>query len=211
MSPDFGVGRRKTTSVSSHSGSERRVEPVSAVPTLADQVTPAEWAAKYQEAQVRLRLAHRSRFYPTWSIRLTLRLAQAAATRATKLELARDYDAAFETYLAAAQTYMFLLRHTVDSETKQRMRSVSGKLVERAEKIKHANKLTKKPVARDGFSIGQLRVPRMPKCAPLNIPIPARRGAGHSSGQRCGSQRTQITSMDIRGCDAVPSEVRSVA
>ncbi|GAA5992078.1 hypothetical protein JCM10908_000731 [Rhodotorula pacifica] len=95
---------------------------------LADQVTHAQWAAKYQEAQ-------------------------AAATRATKLELARDYDAAFTTYLGAAQTYMFLLRNTTDIETKQRIRTVSSKLVERAEKIKQANKLTNKPMPRNAFSI----------------------------------------------------------
>ncbi|GAA5965022.1 hypothetical protein JCM8115_005686 [Rhodotorula mucilaginosa] len=96
--------------------------------TLADQVTPEQWAAKYHDAQ-------------------------AAATRATKLELARDYDAAFRTYLAAAQTYMFLLRHTTDAEIKHRIRTVSGKLVERAEKIKQANKLSKKPVAKNDLSI----------------------------------------------------------
>ncbi|TKA51896.1 hypothetical protein B0A53_04926 [Rhodotorula sp. CCFEE 5036] len=81
---------------------------------------------------------------------------KAAATRATKLELARDYDAAFRTYLAAAQTYMFLLRHTTDAEIKHRIRTVSGKLVERAEKIKQANKLSKKPVAKNDLSIAQL-------------------------------------------------------
>lgn len=96
--------------------------------TLADQVTPEQWAAKYHDAQ-------------------------AAATRATELELARDYDAAFQTYLAAAQTYMFLLRHTTDAEIKQRIRTVSGKLVDRAEKIKQANKLSKKPVAKNDLSI----------------------------------------------------------
>ncbi|KWU46727.1 cysteine proteinase [Rhodotorula sp. JG-1b] len=96
--------------------------------TLADQVTPEQWAAKYHDAQ-------------------------AAAARATKLELARDYDAAFKTYLAAAQTYMFLLRHTTDPEIKQRIRTVSGKLVERAGKIKQANKLSKNPVAKNDLSI----------------------------------------------------------
>lgn len=92
--------------------------------------------------------------YPT---RLTVERCcpeQAAATRATELELARDYDAAFQTYLAAAQTYMFLLRHTTDAEIKQRIRTVSGKLVDRAEKIKQANKLSKKPVAKNDLSIG---------------------------------------------------------
>lgn len=131
--------------------------------TLADQVTPEQWAAKYHDAQVRLlvRLV-RLGFYPT---RLTVERCcpkQAAAIRATKLELARDYDAAFKTYLAAAQTYMFLLRHTTDAEIKQRIRTVSGKLVERAEKIKQANKLSKKPVTKNDLSIG---------AAPSNTPL----------------------------------------
>ncbi|POY71276.1 hypothetical protein BMF94_5588 [Rhodotorula taiwanensis] len=79
----------------------------------------------------------------------------AAATRATKQELAGTYDAAFASYVAAAQTYLFLIRHTVDPETKQRMRTLSAKLVERAERIKRAKKVDQAPVLRDDFVIEQ--------------------------------------------------------
>ncbi|TNY20273.1 hypothetical protein DMC30DRAFT_447194 [Rhodotorula diobovata] len=95
---------------------------------LADQITQAQWAAKYQEAQ-------------------------ATATRATKLELDRSYDAAFTAYLAAAQTYLFLVRHTTDAASKANFRALSAKLVERAERIKLARKQDIKPVQRDPLSI----------------------------------------------------------
>ncbi|GAA5838368.1 hypothetical protein JCM9279_003224 [Rhodotorula babjevae] len=95
---------------------------------LADHITQDQWAAKYQEAQ-------------------------ATATRATKLELDRSYDAAFTAYIAAAQTYLFLVRHTVDPDSRSKFRAVSAKLVERAERIKAARKHDIKPVQRDPLSL----------------------------------------------------------
>ncbi|GAA5922691.1 Rim13p [Sporobolomyces koalae] len=92
--------------------------------TLADSISQEQWAQKYQEAQ-------------------------AAGTRATKLELAGTYDEAFQNYVQAAQAYLFLIRHTTDGETRQRLRTVSSKLLERAEKIKQARKSTVSPVTRD--------------------------------------------------------------
>ncbi|BGP21447.1 cysteine protease [Rhodotorula toruloides] len=89
------------------------------------------WAAKYQEAQ-------------------------ATGTRATKLELAGSYDAAFAAYVSAAQTYLFLIRHTSDGETKQKLRAVSSRLVERAERIKLARKKGIRPVQRDVLSLAKL-------------------------------------------------------
>lgn len=73
-----------------------------------------------------------------------------------KLELAGSYDAAFSAYLSAAQTYVFLIRHTTDAETKQRLRAVSAKLVERAERIKAARRKDVGPVQRDPLSLGTL-------------------------------------------------------
>ncbi|GAA5859581.1 hypothetical protein JCM8547_006151 [Rhodosporidiobolus lusitaniae] len=95
---------------------------------MAEQVSQAQWAAKYAEAQ-------------------------ANATRATKLELDRQYDAAFTTYLSAAQIYLFLIRHTTDNETKAKLRTVSGKLVERAERIKAARKESVAPAKRERLSL----------------------------------------------------------
>ncbi|KAK4332153.1 hypothetical protein RTBOTA2_000306 [Rhodotorula toruloides] len=95
---------------------------------LAEQITQADWAAKYQEAQT-------------------------TGTRATKLELAGSYDAAFSAYVSAAQTYLFLIRHTSDGETKQKLRAVSSRLVERAERIKQARKTEVRPVQRDVLAL----------------------------------------------------------
>ncbi|GEM06139.1 calcium-dependent cysteine-type endopeptidase [Rhodotorula toruloides] len=95
---------------------------------MAEQTTQEGWAAKYQEAQ-------------------------ATGTRATKLELAGSYDAAFAAYVSAAQTYLFLIRHTSDGETKQKLRAVSSRLVERAERIKLARKKGIRPVQRDVLSL----------------------------------------------------------
>ncbi|GAA5915726.1 hypothetical protein JCM5296_004368 [Sporobolomyces johnsonii] len=94
---------------------------------MADSVSQAQWAQKYQEAQ-------------------------ATGTRATKLELAGSYDAAFQDYIQAAQTYLFLIRHTSDADTKAKLRTVSGKMVERAERIKQARKSQVGPVKRDRLS-----------------------------------------------------------
>lgn len=79
---------------------------------------------------------------------------QATATRATKLELDRDYDAAFTAYITAAHTYLFLVRHTVDPDSKTKFRAVSAKLVERAERIKRARNNDIKPVQRNPLSLG---------------------------------------------------------
>ncbi|GAA5855375.1 hypothetical protein JCM5353_001745 [Sporobolomyces roseus] len=95
---------------------------------LADCVTQEQWAQKYQEAQ-------------------------AAGTRATKLELSGSYDQAFQLYLQAAQAYLFLIRHTSDVETKEKLRTVSSKLVQRAEKIKQARKSQVGPIQRDSLAI----------------------------------------------------------
>jgi calpain-7 len=84
-------------------------------------------------------------------------LSQAAGTRATKLELAGSYDQAFQTYVQAAQAYLFLIRHTQDGETKAKLRGVSNKLVERAEKIKQVKKGTIGVPKKDRFAIGELQ------------------------------------------------------
>ncbi|GAA5870476.1 hypothetical protein JCM16303_002018 [Sporobolomyces ruberrimus] len=97
-------------------------------PLLADSVTQAQWAQKYSEAQ-------------------------ASGTRATKLEIAGSYDQAFQTYVQAAQAYLFLIRHTQDGETKAKLRAVSNKLVERAERIKQAKKGALGPAKKDRLAL----------------------------------------------------------
>lgn len=74
------------------------------------------------------------------------------AGKATKQELAGDFNQAFNSYVQAAQLYVYLIRHAPDSATKERLRTLSGKLVERATRIKQAKRL--RPVQRDRLSIG---------------------------------------------------------
>ncbi|GAA6031892.1 hypothetical protein JCM8097_003322 [Rhodosporidiobolus ruineniae] len=95
---------------------------------MADSLSQAQWASKYAEAQT-------------------------TGTRATKLELAGSYDAAFQTYVAAAQACVFLLRHTSDAATKTRLRDLSRKLVERAERIKAARGAGMAPMQRNRLSV----------------------------------------------------------
>ncbi|KAK4055292.1 cysteine protease [Microbotryomycetes sp. JL201] len=76
-----------------------------------------------------------------------LREAQTLGTRATRLELGRNYNEAFQLYVKAAQSYMYLVRHSTDSHEKEKLRQVSAKLVERATRIKHSKQDALKPVA----------------------------------------------------------------
>lgn len=79
--------------------------------------------------------------------------SQATGSRAATLELSGSFDAAFSSYIKAAQAYLFLIRHTQDGEVKTRLRGVSSKLLERAERIKKARKVG--PVMRDRMALGE--------------------------------------------------------
>lgn len=111
--------------------------------------TASEWSLKLKEAQVRPSPPLLPRTNPA---------SQATGSRATTLELSGSFDAAFSSYLRAAQGYLFLIRHTQDGEVKQRLRGVSGKLLERAERIKKAKKVGV-PVLRDRMALGEYWVP----------------------------------------------------
>ncbi|GAA5969288.1 hypothetical protein JCM11641_007539 [Rhodosporidiobolus odoratus] len=67
--------------------------------------------------------------------------AQATGGRAARFDQAGAWDKAFSTYISAAQTYLYLLRNTEDSETRTRLRDTAAKLVQRAERIKAERKL----------------------------------------------------------------------
>ncbi|KAM0793367.1 hypothetical protein ACM66B_000822 [Microbotryomycetes sp. NB124-2] len=69
-------------------------------------------------------------------------------TRATRLELDRDYNQAFQLYVKAAQQYMYLVRHCTDASEKARMRQVSSKLIERATRIKQTRQHELTPVVK---------------------------------------------------------------
>ncbi|GAA5898620.1 hypothetical protein JCM6882_000881 [Rhodosporidiobolus microsporus] len=176
-------------------------------PKLASTIPQAQWADKYAEAQ-------------------------AAATRATKLELAGTYDAAFKAYLAAAQTYLFLIRHTSDAETKTRLRGVSAKLVERAERIKAARKGEVGTVKKDRFSVEEqdgvverggavngLRLPRWrvqdeqvshnPASSPSQPPLSPTQLASQCAWTSAARALPGVKMYDraARGCDIVQDNV----
>lgn len=117
-------------------------------PTLTAP-TPAEYAAKLTAAQVP------SPFSLPTSFQLTPFSPKAAGQLAAQHEHAGSYSSAFTFYLQAAQSYLFLLRHTTDPAAKARLREVSKGWVERAERIKAAKKGELKPVGRERLSIGE--------------------------------------------------------
>ncbi|ORY40903.1 hypothetical protein BCR35DRAFT_327462 [Leucosporidium creatinivorum] len=86
-----------------------------------------------------------------WSLKL--KEAQATGARATKHELAGSFDAAFDSYVKAAQAYIFLLRHCPSQQKKEELRALSTKLVERATRIKQAKKDLIRPLQRERLSI----------------------------------------------------------
>ncbi|KAK4702130.1 hypothetical protein P7C70_g4096, partial [Phenoliferia sp. Uapishka_3] len=81
-------------------------------------------------------------------------LAQAAGRLAHRQEHFGAYSLAFTSYITAAQSYLFLIRHTHDPIQKAKLREVSKAFVERAEKIKKAGKGAVGGVARDRLSVG---------------------------------------------------------
>ncbi|KAF5355191.1 hypothetical protein D9756_005675 [Leucocoprinus leucothites] len=65
------------------------------------------------------------------------RSAETIYTKATKAELARNYDEAFKLYIQATESYLHLSRTTHHSESlRTKWKASAGKALERAEKIK---------------------------------------------------------------------------
>lgn len=62
---------------------------------------------------------------------------QTTYAKATKAELAKDYDSAYQQYIKAAESYLYLsAASTAQDHDKTRWRTTAKKAVERAEKIK---------------------------------------------------------------------------
>jgi len=71
--------------------------------------------------------------------------------KATKAELARDWDSAFKLYLTAADDFLHLARTARDDRVKSHAKTRAGVALQRAEKVKTAHRdLT--PVIRNAFS-----------------------------------------------------------
>ncbi|KAF9653758.1 cysteine proteinase [Thelephora ganbajun] len=76
---------------------------------------------------------------------------EAIYVKATKAELAKDWDLAFKLYLSAADDFLYLARTTGDDKVKTHAKSRAGVALQRAEKIKSIHRdLT--PVVRNAFS-----------------------------------------------------------
>ncbi|KAL8283191.1 hypothetical protein RQP46_005969 [Phenoliferia psychrophenolica] len=82
-----------------------------------------------------------------------LKEAQSLGARAAQLEHSGSFDDAFASYLKAAQSFLFLIRHTHEPVAKARLRETSKSWVERAERIKKAKKDGIAPVRRDRASV----------------------------------------------------------
>jgi calpain-7 len=57
-------------------------------------------------------------------------------TKATRAELAQEYDEAFRLYIKAAEGFIHLSRGSADDADKVRWKKEAGKALERAERIK---------------------------------------------------------------------------
>lgn len=122
---------------------------------------------------------------------------QAAATRATKQELAGSYDDAFASYITAAQGYLFLLRHTADAGTRDRMRTLSNKLVERAERIKQAKKIDPQICATNALAIGAQEGSTRAARGRKALMSPKYRGTRRRTRRRVEDQRLAPGTLDV--------------
>ncbi|KAL0577696.1 cysteine protease [Marasmius crinis-equi] len=64
--------------------------------------------------------------------------AESAYAKATKAEIANDFDSAFQNYIKAADLFLHLSRmNTGDERRRDKWKNDASKALERAEKIKH--------------------------------------------------------------------------
>lgn len=84
----------------------------------------------------------------------TIESADALYATGATAEVAADFDTAFSSYLAAAQSYLHLARTlpTTRARDRERCRNAARTSLERAERIKEAKKDVLKPLTRDFFS-----------------------------------------------------------
>ncbi|PSR72714.1 hypothetical protein PHLCEN_2v11409 [Hermanssonia centrifuga] len=90
--------------------------------------------------------------------RHNLNEAEKIYSKATKAEIERDFDRAFQLYIKAAEEYLHLSRSSSDNSVRETCKSEAGKALERAEKIKIVKRdLT--PIVTNHFAKGeQLRI-----------------------------------------------------
>lgn len=82
---------------------------------------------------------------------LMLVSSQALSTRAAQKELSKDFDAAFELHVKAAESFLHLAQTLPDPRAKASCKIAAGKALERAEQIKRI-KQDVRPVAANPYS-----------------------------------------------------------
>ncbi|KIM82477.1 hypothetical protein PILCRDRAFT_463625 [Piloderma croceum F 1598] len=85
---------------------------------------------------------------------------QTSYTKASRAELARDYDEAFRLYIKAAEGFLHLSRGNVDDTRKAQWKKEAGKALERAERIKSVK-------GRDGLRGVEVDIWSDGTCTPL--------------------------------------------
>ncbi|CAH7686030.1 hypothetical protein BY996DRAFT_4583076 [Phakopsora pachyrhizi] len=85
-------------------------------------------------------------------LRFKLKEAQSIAKRAATSETQTELGEAFKLYIESAQKYLYLIRNVSDGPLKDRLKDISSKLLNRAEKIK-ANRPLLKPGNRNRISL----------------------------------------------------------
>ena len=79
---------------------------------------------------------------------------QALSAKAAQKELSKDFDAAFELHVKAAESFLHLAQTLPDSSAKASCKMAAGRALERAEQIKRI-KQDVRPVAANPHSAGE--------------------------------------------------------
>ena len=82
---------------------------------------------------------------------------QALSSKAAQKELSKDFDAAFELHVKAAETFIHLAHTLPDASAKASCKTAARKALERAEQIKKA-KQDVRPVAANPYSAGEFAI-----------------------------------------------------
>lgn len=122
--------------------------------------------------------------------------AQALSTKAIQKEVNKEYDAAFELHIKAAEAFMDLAQTLTDTNAKATCKAAVKKALDRAGQIKKVMGDVVRPVLADPHS------PRQFSIHPVHVLDNQSffRGANVYFGQIIGREWAQISSVAGRGC-----------
>ncbi|KAK1235520.1 cysteine protease [Marasmius sp. AFHP31] len=109
----------------------------------------------------------------------TLKEAESAYTKATKAEIAKDFDSAFQNYFKSADLFLHLSRTIVgDERKKEKWKNDASRALQRAEKIKQfidRSNEARQPPAAGASTRGELASQQQTHLTPVSIdPFSAR-------------------------------------